>query len=122
MRSPLRWVGGKGKLVNTILPLFPEHKGYVEVFGGSAVVLLNKPSSKWEVLNDFDSNLANFWKVIQRDKDKFLESFKYEIVSRERFQEYREKYKMSNYENDIEQAKIFYRSEERRVGKEGKKV
>lgn len=107
-RSPLRWVGGKGKLIHTILPLFPKHKGYVEVFGGSAVVLLNKSISKWEVYNDFDSNLVNFWRVIQYDKEGFLREFEYEVVSREQFNRYKEIYKQGTYRDEMEQAKIFY--------------
>ena len=78
------------------------------MFGGSAVVLLNKEPSKWEVLNDFDSNLMNFWSVVQNAKDQFLDSFKYELVSRERFDEYKQKYKNNDYEDSIERAKIFY--------------
>jgi len=108
IKSPLRWVGGKNKLVKKILPLFPEHKGFVEVFGGSAVVLLNKEPVKWEVLNDFDSNLMNFWSVIQKAKDQFLNSFEYELVSRERFEEYKVKYKNKDFNDAIEQAKVFY--------------
>ncbi|WP_181219435.1 DNA adenine methylase [Bacillus subtilis] len=108
IKSPLRWVGGKSKLLNKIIPLIPEHKGFVEVFGGSAVVLLNKEQSKWEVLNDYDSNLANFWSVIQNAKEQFLRSFEYEIVSRERFNEYKTKYQNNDFEDAIERAKIFY--------------
>ena len=35
MKSPLKWVGGKSKMVKTLLPMIPEHKCYVEVFGGA---------------------------------------------------------------------------------------
>lgn len=108
VRSPLRWVGGKNKLISKLLPLIPEHKGYVEVFGGSAVLLLNKEPSKWEVLNDFDSNLMNFWSVVQKAHDQFIKSFEWELVSRERFEEYKIKYKNNDYEDAIERAKIFY--------------
>ena len=107
-KSPLKWVGGKSKLINKILPLIPEHKGYVEVFGGSGVVLLNKEQSKWEVLNDFDGNLMNFWKVIQTKPREFVDSFKFELVSRQLFDEYKAKYKTDDYESDVERAKIFY--------------
>lgn len=34
MKSPIKWVGGKSKMVKKILPLIPEHKTYAEVFGG----------------------------------------------------------------------------------------
>ena len=33
-RSPISWVGGKYYLANKLIPLFPEHTTYVEVFGG----------------------------------------------------------------------------------------
>lgn len=108
VKSPLKWVGGKSKLIDRLLPIFPEHKGYVEVFGGSAIVLLSKEPSKWEILNDFDSNLMNFWSVVQNAHDQFIESFEWEVVSRERFNEYREKYKSKDFEDSIEQAKAFY--------------
>jgi DNA adenine methylase len=108
VKSPIKWVGGKSKLVNKLIPQFPEHKGYVEVFGGSAILLLTKDPSKWEILNDFDSNLMNFWSVVQKAHDQFIKSFEWEVVSRERFMEYKEKYKNNSFEDSIERAKAFY--------------
>lgn len=37
------WVGGKSQLARTIVELMPEHKTYVEVFGGAGWVLLKSP-------------------------------------------------------------------------------
>lgn len=108
MNSPIKWVGGKSKLVNKLMPLFPQHKGYVEVFGGSAIMLLSKEPSKWEILNDFDSNLMNFWSVVQNAHEQFIKSFEWEIVSRERFDFYKQKYKNNNFDDAIERAKGFY--------------
>lgn len=34
LKSPIGWIGGKSKLKKEIISLFPEHKHYVEVFGG----------------------------------------------------------------------------------------
>jgi DNA adenine methylase len=107
-KSPIKWVGGKSKLINKLLPLFPNHKGYVEVFGGSAIMLLNKEVSKWEILNDFDSNLMNFWSVVQTAHEQFIQSFEWELVSRERFEYFKQKYKNSDFEDSIEKAKAFY--------------
>jgi DNA adenine methylase len=95
-------------MVSKLLPIIPEHKGYVEVFGGSAILLLSKESSKWEVLNDFDSNLMNFWSVVQNGYEEFINSFEWELVSRERFNTYKIKYKNNDYDDAIERAKIFY--------------
>jgi DNA adenine methylase len=108
LKSPIKWVGGKSKLVDKLMPLFPEHKGYVEVFGGSAIMLLSKKPSKWEILNDFDSNLMNFWSVVQNAHEQFIKSFEWELVSRERFDYYKAKYKNNDFDDAIERAKAFY--------------
>lgn len=108
MRSPIKWVGGKSKVYKKLLPLIPKHEGYVEVFGGSGIVLLNKEPSKWEVFNDFDGNLINFWSVIQNAHEEFINSFEWEVVSRKKFEDYKIKYKNNDYYDAIERAKIFY--------------
>jgi len=48
----------------------PEHKAYVEVFAGSAALFFGKPVSPIEVMNDLDSGVVNFFKVL-RDGEKF---------------------------------------------------
>jgi len=53
-----------------IIPLLPEHKTYVEVFGGGASILFAKSASKVEVYNDLDNGLFNFFMVIS-DPAKF---------------------------------------------------
>lgn len=108
IKSPIKWVGGKSKLVNKLLPLIPKHKCYVEVFGGAGWMLFGKEPSSVEILNDFDSNLMNFWSVVQNAKDQLLESLQYTLVSREMFDSYKKTYKENSYEDAIERAKIFY--------------
>lgn len=88
--------------------MFPKHKGYVEVFGGSGYMLFAKEPSKWEVLNDFDGELMNFWSVIKNAPDQFIESFKYTLVSRETFDAYKQIYKEKSEEDCIKKAHIFY--------------
>ncbi|MBD3194613.1 MAG: DNA adenine methylase, partial [Candidatus Lokiarchaeota archaeon] len=61
--SPIKWFGGKYYLKNHILP-FPQHKIYIEVFGGSAVILLNKIPSPYEIYNDINDRLVNFWLIL----------------------------------------------------------
>ena len=85
MKSPIKWMGGKSGLVKVLLPLIPEHKCYVEVFGGAGWLLFGKEPSKVEILNDYDEELMNFWSVVQNAPDQFIESFQYELVSQSRF-------------------------------------
>jgi DNA adenine methylase len=65
-------------MVNNLLKYFPCHHTYVELFGGSASVLLNKKPSKVEIYNDINGNLVNFFRVI-RDKSQFKKF--YQIVN-----------------------------------------
>ena len=108
MKSPIKWMGGKSRLVKILLPLIPQHKGYVEVFGGAGWLLFGKEPSRVEILNDYDEELMNFWSVVQNAPDQFIESFQYELVSRTRFYEYKQKFMDKNFEDSIERAKIFY--------------
>ncbi len=64
-RPPLRYHGGKFRLAKWVASHFPAHDVYVEVFGGAAGVLLQKPRSKIEVYNDLDSQVFNFFQVLR---------------------------------------------------------
>lgn len=64
--------GGKSRLASWIVSLMPPHRVYVEPFAGSAAVLLAKPQSTHEVLNDVDGHIVNFYKVL-RERPEDLE-------------------------------------------------
>ena len=72
MRGPLAYIGGKALHIKRLMPLVPPHNIYVEVFGGGASLLFHKDPSLVEVLNDIDSSLVNFYRVL-RDEDKCKE-------------------------------------------------
>ena len=61
----LRWPGSKYRLAPTIVGLLPDHRAYVEVFGGAACVLFLKERSRYEVFNDIDGNVVNFFRVLR---------------------------------------------------------
>lgn len=89
MNSPIPWVGSKKQLKKDIIALFPQHTTYVEPFFGGGSVYFEKAPSKVEVINDYDSNIINFYKVLQNDKDSLLNKIDNSLISRELFMEYR---------------------------------
>ena len=61
----IRYHGGKFRLASWILQHFPEHRVYVEPFGGAAGVLMQKPRSFAEVYNELDGDIVNLFQVLQ---------------------------------------------------------
>lgn len=61
------YAGGKIKMLKHILPIIESipHICFVDAFGGSGSVLLNKKASKIEVLNDINNNIYNLYKVLR---------------------------------------------------------
>ena len=85
VNSPFKWVGGKSRLRQQIIPLLPLHTCYVEPFAGAAWVLFGKPPSEVEVINDIDQELINFFRVVKTCPDQLIASFEWELVSRAEF-------------------------------------
>ena len=76
MNKPLvafRYYGGKNIHLPWILPMvdLPCHH-YVEPFGGSAALLLNRKPSEIETYNDLNENILNFFDVLRNDTDELL--------------------------------------------------
>lgn len=62
LASPYKRLGGKANLHRWIIRHLPLHESFIEVFGGSAPVLLNKsPCKGQQVYNDLDGLWANSW-------------------------------------------------------------
>ncbi len=107
MNSPLKYVGGKSKLSKTIIDQIPEHQLYCEVFAGAAWVFFRKEPSKYETINDLDSDLIAFYRVLQNHLEEFLKQFKWLLSSREWFDDWKRQQKAGGL-TDIQRAARYY--------------
>lgn len=83
MSGPLvPWIGGKRRLADRLLSLFPRHTCYVEPFAGAAAVFFAKAPSEVEVLNDVNGELINLYRVVQHHLEEFVRQFKWALSSR----------------------------------------
>lgn len=82
-RPALRYFGSKWRIAPWIISQFPEHECYVEPFMGSAAVLLRKPPSPIEYLNDLDGEVVNFFRVLRDRYDDFVRSVQLTPFSRQ---------------------------------------
>lgn len=108
MKSPIRYFGGKNQLAPRIVQLIPPHQTYVEPFAGGASVFFAKKPSPVEILNDADSDVVNFYRVL-RDEKKFKRFFKLVSLtpfSREEFYFAREN--LEKTEDDVEKARLWF--------------
>jgi DNA adenine methylase len=88
-RKPIiSWPGGKSRLAKYILPLFPEHRCYVEPFcGGLGMFLSREPATDVvEVVNDFNGDLINLFRVVKYHPNAFIDELDLCLNSREDFE------------------------------------
>lgn len=69
LAPPFAYYGGKTKLAERIVALLPACGHYVEPFAGGLAVLLAKPRSAMETVNDVDGDLMLFWRVLRDRPD-----------------------------------------------------
>lgn len=85
-RRPLvRYFGGKWRLAPWIISHFPEHRVYVEPFGGGGSVLLRKPRSYAEIYNDMDGGITNLFQVARDRGDELVRALWLTPFSRDEF-------------------------------------
>jgi DNA adenine methylase len=70
-----------------LLPLLPESVSYVEPFGGSAAVLLNRRPAPLEVYNDLNGEAVNFFRVLRERPDDLVRLLSLTPYAREEFED-----------------------------------
>lgn len=88
IRPILRWPGRKSRMMKHLLPLIPEHVCYVEPFAGSLAVLLAKPRSAVEVVNDLNGDLVALYRNLQYHLPELLREIDYAMAARRNIKDY----------------------------------
>lgn len=74
--QPFPWYGGKYKWLDFLLPKLPHRKRYVEPFGGSAAVLLNREPAPIEAFNDLDQYVMTFFEVLRDEPTALIDALR----------------------------------------------
>ncbi len=83
------YVGGKSLLAKTIIERITAipHTCYAEPFIGMGGVFLRRPErAKSEVINDYNREVATFFRILQRHYVPFMEMMRFQITTRAEFE------------------------------------
>lgn len=83
--AALRYPGSKWSLAQEIVNLFGDHYHYVEPYFGSGAVFFSKPVSPHELINDVNSLVVNFFRVLRDRTDDLLFTLEATPWSREEY-------------------------------------
>lgn len=114
-RIAFGWYGGKFSHLAWLLPLLPEAHHYVEPFGGSAAVLLNRTPSPLETYNDLDGEVVHFFRTLRSEPEALVRAIALTPFSRREFADALERPPRSL--PDLERARRFFvRARQARTG------
>ena len=82
MKSVLQYPGSKWRIADWIVSQMPKHHSYLEPFLGSGAVLLNKPLSDIETVNDLNLDVVNLFQCIREDPSRLAKLIEATLYSR----------------------------------------
>ena len=88
-RPAFPYIGGKRFLARTIIDAIAEipHELYAEAFvGAGGVFLRRREPARIEIINDRSRDVANFFRVLQRHEQAFLDMLKWQLSARADFE------------------------------------
>jgi len=109
IKSPLNYIGGKYKLLNQIIPLFPNKiNTFVDLFAGGCNVGININANKI-ILNDNLTYLIELFKVLKNDNiesiinhiENRIDEFELSQSNEEGYKKFREFYNKTRIELDL---------------------
>jgi DNA adenine methylase len=108
IKTPISYYGGKQQLLSTILPIIPTHHLYCEPFCGGAAVFWGKEPSPVEVINDLNSRVVNFYRIMQTKFEELYEMVQATLHSRLMHNDADVMYKNPHLFTDVQLAWAFW--------------
>ena len=68
----LNRLGNKKKIAKKISKFFPAHSVYIEPFFGAGGMFFNKEKSKYNIVNDIDTDVYNLFRQLVDNKEKLI--------------------------------------------------
>jgi len=102
-RPALRYHGAKWALGPWVVSHLPGHECYVEPFGGSAGVLLQKARSWLEVYNDLDEEVVGFFQVMREQPERLITAIQWTPYARKEWE-----LALEDDPDPVERARRFY--------------
>lgn len=99
IKSPVKWVGSKSRLLPQLLPHLPKGKRLVEPFAGSCSVMLNTEYDEY-LIGDVNPDLVNLFRVMAYQPTELIRELEFLFAS-------------SSVGDDGEKAAMFYVVRER---------
>lgn len=87
--TPAAYIGGKRALSRRLVDLInaTPHTTYAEAFVGMGGVFLKRTQQpRWEVINDFNGEVATLFRILQRHYPQFMDMLKFQVTSRREFE------------------------------------
>ncbi|WP_104751364.1 DNA adenine methylase [Helicobacter salomonis] len=109
MTKPLVWPGGKFYLANTLLAKLPARKYFCEVFAGGLSLLFAKPKERFEIINDANKELINFYLCAKHHPQSLARAYRALPIEREAFMQIAKAQREGRFaNNNIERAARFF--------------
>ena len=108
IKTPITYYGGKQNLAKRIVALIPKHTTYTEAFAGGAAIFFLKPKVQNEIINDTDSFVTIFYKVLHEDFEALKSKISVTAYSRVVYNVALNMYKHPVFFTDLQRAWAFY--------------
>jgi DNA adenine methylase len=114
-----RYPGGKSRLVPWIVGHMPEHRRYVEAYGGAINVLLGKQPAEEEFVIEKDLGMATLIRVVQKHVREFATRMSRLTYHRRIFEEAKGRLRSEDWASEMDLAGLVYVVRRQSIGGQG---